>query len=114
MSNHVCEALTFGTLKACGRCAMAWPIGAQGEAAPTCKKSSAEIKARLAVMGATVMEEAFRIESSQQALVRAGDRAEPYLPELRKASVLRAIDRLLAEIAEDTTIMDRLRNKNGK
>ena len=106
LSNHICEATTFGHLKACGRCSLVWAADAAEK--PLCK-DRADPAITLESMGEIAARLAAEIETRQAVLVRTGDRATPYMPALNDAAVLRAIDRLAATILGDKQLQDRLK-----
>jgi hypothetical protein len=104
--DHICEAQEFGTVAACGRCALTWEIAANTR--PSCKPK-ADPPIGLTEMAEAMREEASRILASQWCLMRTAARPSPYMPELRKASVMFASARLLDQVAVNAAVVKMLR-----
>ena len=89
----------------CGRCHFNWPCGIKS---PDCK-GKADPPLKFDEMIAVLREQAEIIRSSQTALLNAKMRVEPYWPELRKATALRAAAMALEIIEGDARLTEILR-----
>src|SRR5579859_3259486 len=104
----LCEAVEFlGCHMACGRCGMSWD-GIQPERWPACKPK-ADPPITLAEMIVVARNLADAVIASQTACVAAGFRAEPYMPQLRQAAVLRATMQLLERVRDDKRVIEMLK-----
>lgn len=112
LKNHVCEAFACGPVMACGRCSLTWPVGAADDDVPACK-AKPDPAISLPTIGRFAMARAHQLEQSQAALVKSGDRVEPFMPALNEAAAYRAADRLLALINDDKQLFDLVVKKSG-
>lgn len=100
-----CEAEEAAGRMWCGRCHFNWPCGIKP---PDCK-GKADPPLKFDEMIAVLREQAEIIASSQIALLNAKMRVEPHWPELRKATALRAIAKVLEIVQGDARLIDVLR-----
>jgi hypothetical protein len=105
---RICHAEDFYGTMWCGRCNISWPTGAAGDDAPDCKPK-ADPPITLGEMITVAHSQANADIGSQVAMVKAGLRAGPDLPTLRKCTVLRRIVTLLERVKAEPGLIDRLR-----
>lgn len=105
--SHTCEASDFGTVTACGRCALSWDTDIKER--PSCKpKASPPIG--LNEMIEAMRDEGSRILASQRAAIGSPPwRSAPHMGELRKASVFFNTANLLEKIRDTPKVIELLR-----
>lgn len=105
---HICQASEYGAVTACGSCGLTWDTKADR---PPCKPK-ADPPIDLTQMIEAAREEGWRLMASQRALVAAGMRADPCMPELRKAAVMLATASLLERVKGNAKVVELLKG-NG-
>lgn len=106
MTVFICHADLYATTMVCGRCNQSWPKGGN----PKPCKAKADPAIGFDDMIDTLERQARLMTAGQWALVAAGTRTSPYMPELRKAAVLDAAAQLLARIKGDKKIVELLKS----
>lgn len=114
MSGHqICEADNFTHRMACGRCALTWPITAQGAARPDCRPKGTYKPITLVEMWDVANAVAEDELGSQRALIAAAIREAPDMPTMRKIAVFRALAVLVDRVRNDSEFLERMREAAG-